>query len=116
MSQIKYIAGKEPHAKETRVVFKNVDREGWDPSIETYLKDGGYEQQKKAFKMEPGDITSEVKTAGLRGRGGAGFPAASSGAFFLPTTTSLSISFATLTNPSQEPSKIDTSSTRTLTS
>jgi NADH-quinone oxidoreductase subunit F len=84
MSQIKYIAGKEPHANETRVVFKNVDREGWDPSIETYLKDGGYEQQKQAFKMEPGDITSEVKTAGLRGRGGAGFPAGLKWSFLPP--------------------------------
>ena len=53
MSQIKYIAGKEPHANETRVVFKNVDREGWDPSIETYLKDGGNEQQKKPSKWSP---------------------------------------------------------------
>ena len=48
MSQIKYIAGKEPHAKESRVIFKNVDREGWDQSIETYIKDGGYKQQQKA--------------------------------------------------------------------
>ena len=85
MSQIRYIAGKEPHANETRVIFKNVDRQGWDPSIETYLKDGGYEQQKKAFQMEPGDITSEVKTAGLRGRGGAGFPAGLKWSFLPPS-------------------------------
>ena len=85
MSQIRYIAGKEPHANETRVIFKNVDRQGWDPSIETYLKDGGYEQQKKAFQMEPGDIISEVKTAGLRGRGGAGFPAGLKWSFLPPS-------------------------------
>ncbi|MEC8825693.1 MAG: NADH-quinone oxidoreductase subunit F, partial [Verrucomicrobiota bacterium] len=84
MSQIKYIAGKEPHAKESRVVFKNVDREGWDQSIETYIEDGGYEQQQKAFKMEPGDITEEVKKAGLRGRGGAGFPAGLKWSFLPP--------------------------------
>ena len=84
MSQIKYIAGKEPHAKESRVVFKNVDREGWDQSIETYIQDGGYEQQQKAFKMEPGDITEEVKKAGLRGRGGAGFPAGLKWSFLPP--------------------------------
>jgi NADH-quinone oxidoreductase subunit F len=84
MSQIKYIAGKEPHANETRMIFKNVDRESWDPSIETYLKDGGYEQQKKAFQMEPGEITTEVKTAGLRGRGGAGFPAGLKWSFLPP--------------------------------
>ncbi|MBP82941.1 MAG: NADH-quinone oxidoreductase subunit NuoF [Verrucomicrobiales bacterium] len=84
MSQIKYIAGKEPHANETRVIFKNVDRESWDPSIETYLQDGGYDQQKKAFQMEPGEITAEVKTAGLRGRGGAGFPAGLKWSFLPP--------------------------------
>ena len=84
MSQIKYIAGKEPHVKESRVVFKNVDREGWDQSIETYIKDGGYEQQQKAFKMKLGDITEEVKKAGLRGRGGAGFPAGLKWSFLPP--------------------------------
>ncbi len=74
MSDVKYIAGKEPHPKERRMIFKNVDREGWDQSIKTYEKDGGYEVLKKAMKMAPGDITTEVKTGGLRGRGGAGFP------------------------------------------
>ncbi|NNE92233.1 MAG: NADH-quinone oxidoreductase subunit NuoF [Verrucomicrobiales bacterium] len=74
MSDLKYIAGKEPHPRERRMIFKNVDREGWDQSIDTYEKDGGYEMLKKALKMEPGDITSEVKAGGLRGRGGAGFP------------------------------------------
>ena len=42
---------------------------------EVYLKHGGYEAIKKAFKMKPEEILAEVKKANLRGRGGAGFPA-----------------------------------------
>ena len=43
--------------------------------IDTYLSDGGYEGLKKALgSMSPDDVTNEVKAAGLRGRGGAGFP------------------------------------------
>lgn len=35
---------------------------------------GGYKSLVKALSMEPKDIIEEVKKAGLRGRGGAGFP------------------------------------------
>ena len=87
MSDVKYISGKEPHPKERRMIFKNVDREGWDQSIETYEKDGGYEVLKKAMKMAPGDITTEVKTGGLRGRGGAGFPTGVKWGFLPPNNT-----------------------------
>ena len=48
---------KQPHAREYRLIFKNVDREGWDPSIECYLQDGGYEDLKKAVAMQPKDVT-----------------------------------------------------------
>src|SRR5215475_895828 len=63
-----------PHPRERRMVFKNIDKEGWTPDIECYLRDGGYEEMKKAFTMEPQAIVNEVKTSALRGRGGAGFP------------------------------------------
>jgi NADH-quinone oxidoreductase subunit F len=44
--------------------------------IDVYRKHKGYEAAKKALKeMKPADILNEVKTANLRGRGGAGFPA-----------------------------------------
>lgn len=43
--------------------------------IDVYLANDGYEALKKAVKMEPGEVTDVVKAAGLRGRGGAGFPA-----------------------------------------
>jgi len=42
--------------------------------ISTYLADNGYEAAKKALGMEPGDVCQTVLDAGLRGRGGAGFP------------------------------------------
>jgi NADH-quinone oxidoreductase subunit F len=48
------------------------------PGIETfdvYRKNGGYRSVEKALKtMSPEAVLEEVKTSGLRGRGGAGFP------------------------------------------
>ena len=78
---------KQPHEREYRLIFKNVDRAGWDPSIDTYIKDGGYEDLKKAFAMAPKDITEEVKKSGLRGRGGAGFPTGMKWTFIPPNNT-----------------------------
>ena len=75
---------KAPHEKERRLVFKNVDRPGWTPDIAAYIEDGGYEDLKKAFKMAPADIVNEVKTSGLRGRGGAGFPCGVKWGFIKP--------------------------------
>ena len=43
--------------------------------IDVYQKNGGFDALKKALKMDTSDVTNEVKAAGLRGRGGAGFPA-----------------------------------------
>jgi NADH-quinone oxidoreductase subunit F len=45
-------------------------------SIQTYLADGGYAAVKKVLAggWTPEQVTEEVKKAGLRGRGGAGFP------------------------------------------
>lgn len=87
MSDIKYLPGKEPHPREHRLIFKNIDREGWDPTIDTYIADGGYQQLKKAIAMQPADITTEVKKSGLRGRGGAGFPTGVKWGFIPPKNT-----------------------------
>jgi NADH-quinone oxidoreductase subunit F len=45
-------------------------------SIDGYVRDGGYRAWEKvlAEKPEPASIAETVKKAGLRGRGGAGFP------------------------------------------
>ena len=43
--------------------------------IDVFMKEDGFEGFKKALKMDVADVTNEVKAAGLRGRGGAGFPA-----------------------------------------
>jgi len=47
-----------------------------DPSsIEDYIAKGGYSAAAKALtEMEPEQIIEEIKTSGLRGRGGGGFP------------------------------------------
>jgi NADH-quinone oxidoreductase subunit F len=43
-------------------------------TIESYISRGGYTALTKALKMDPDEIIDEIKRAGLRGRGGAGFP------------------------------------------
>ena len=43
--------------------------------IDVYIVNGGYSAAKKAFAQSPDDIIDQVKKSGLRGRGGAAFPA-----------------------------------------
>lgn len=45
-------------------------------TLELYRSKGGFEALKKALGMPPTEVIDLVKRAGLRGRGGAGFPAA----------------------------------------
>ncbi len=73
-----------PHPLEHRLIFKNIGRADWKIDIDTYLEDGGYEQLKKAVTMSRTDIVNEVKTSGLRGRGGAGFPCGVKWSFIKP--------------------------------
>ncbi len=87
MASIQYLPGKEPDAREHRMIFRNVDRAGWNNSIDCYLQEGGYEMLKKALTMEKAAITAEVKASGLRGRGGAGFPTGVKWGFIAPTNT-----------------------------
>jgi NADH-quinone oxidoreductase subunit F len=58
---------------EYKLLLKHSD----DPATQTlagYKKAGGYSGLAKALKMERQAVIDEVKTSGLRGRGGAGFP------------------------------------------
>jgi len=62
-------------APETKIILKHADNEGYDNSIDCYMKHGGYEVLKKALKSKPEDLVQEVIDSQVRGRGGAGFPA-----------------------------------------
>ena len=44
-------------------------------TIRIYLERGGYTALKKALTQTPETLIAEVRESGLRGRGGAGFPA-----------------------------------------
>jgi NADH-quinone oxidoreductase subunit F len=82
-----YHPGKQPHPREYRMIFRNVDRVDWDPSLDRYLADGGYAELRKALAMEPKAVTDEVRKSGLRGRGGAGFPTGVKWGFIPPNNT-----------------------------
>jgi NADH-quinone oxidoreductase subunit F len=59
--------------QEERIVMEkcgHVDPE----DIYDYIAEGGYSTLLKALQLTPDVIVKEVQTAGLRGRGGAGFP------------------------------------------
>ena len=62
-------------AQERRVLHNNGFIDPW--SIEEYIARDGYFALAKALtRMSPDEILDEVRRAGLRGRGGAGFPTA----------------------------------------
>ncbi|MDL1914185.1 MAG: NADH-quinone oxidoreductase subunit NuoF [Bergeyella sp.] len=56
-----------------KLLLKNAHVEGIG-KFEVYRQHEGYQAAEKALKMSPEEILEEVKTSGLRGRGGAGFP------------------------------------------
>ncbi len=64
-----------PAAKEVRVVLRNIGR--IDPeNIDEYIAEDGYQALARVLTtMSPKDVIDEVLKSGLRGRGGAGFPA-----------------------------------------
>jgi NADH:ubiquinone oxidoreductase subunit F (NADH-binding) len=65
-----------PKAKEVRIVLRNCGK--IDPhNIEEYIAEDGYQALANALTtMTPEQVIDEVLRSGLRGRGGAGFPAA----------------------------------------
>ena len=58
-----------------KVLLRNVGiPNSWE--IDTYVERGGYQALAKTLKEhQPADVVAMVKASGLRGRGGAGFPA-----------------------------------------
>jgi len=62
-------------AAKTKILTANLDVPGIE-TLAVYRKLGGYSAVEKALKtMSPDAVVEEVKKSGLRGRGGAGFPA-----------------------------------------
>src|SRR6187551_682786 len=58
-----------------KILLKHINVSGIE-TLDVYRSKGGYASVEKALKtMTPDQVTEEVKIAGLRGRGGAGFPA-----------------------------------------
>ncbi len=57
-------------------ILLNYERNGRSHTLESYLKRGGYQTlSEKIARMKPAAVLDEVKKSGIRGRGGAGFPA-----------------------------------------
>ncbi|MBR5470644.1 MAG: NADH-quinone oxidoreductase subunit NuoF [Oscillibacter sp.] len=61
-------------SKQTRIALRHCGIINPE-SIEDYIGDDGYKALEKALKtMTPEEVIEEIKTSGLGGRGGAGFP------------------------------------------
>jgi NADH-quinone oxidoreductase subunit F len=66
------------------ILLRHRDIEGID-QLKVYRKHGGYKAFEKAVReMSPQEVIDEVKASGLRGRGGAGFPAGVKWGFLSP--------------------------------
>ena len=62
------------YSRQQRTVLKSCGN--CDPGdISEYIASDGYEAAKRAYlEMTPGEVCNEIKSSGLRGRGGGGFP------------------------------------------
>ena len=74
--RIPYYRDIDFYAKQHRLILRNCGR--IDPeNIEDYEAEGGYQALRKVLaELSPDDAIEEVRRAGLRGRGGGGFPTA----------------------------------------
>lgn len=60
------------YKKQQRLILRNCGHINPE-NIQDYLDTGGYQALRNVLRMSPDEVISEVKRAGLRGRGGAGF-------------------------------------------
>ena len=61
------------HPDEVKIVSQRFGKGA--AKIDRYLELGGYAPARKCLEQGPDWIVNEMKASGLRGRGGAGFPA-----------------------------------------
>jgi len=57
-----------------KILLKNINKDGYKPDVQSYLKEHGYQALKKALETSPEKVIDEVKKSNLVGRGGAAFP------------------------------------------
>ena len=63
------------YSEQTRIVLRNCGLIN-PRSVEEYIAVGGYRALERVlFTMSPQEVIEQIKASGLRGRGGAGFPA-----------------------------------------
>jgi len=93
----------------TQCMLKDQDRiftnlYGYEsPSLESAKKLGSWNGTKKFLQMEPDKVTEEVKTSGLRGRGGAGFSAGMKWSFMPKTSPDGRPSYLVINADESEP-------------
>ena len=69
-------ANRSPRARETHPLTWRLNDDGAPVWLEDYRRKDGYQAAKRALtEMTPEEVCEEVKDAGLKGRGGAGFSA-----------------------------------------
>ncbi|MGA2452986.1 MAG: NADH-quinone oxidoreductase subunit NuoF [Solirubrobacteraceae bacterium] len=54
------------------LLFTDIDEPGLN-TLDVYERRGGYQSLRKALQMTPEEVLEQLKTSGIRGRGGAGF-------------------------------------------
>ena len=58
-------------ATENRIIYKHIDVEGWNASIEKYMSDGGYGILAETVKRDRAELCAEMEKSKIKGRGGA---------------------------------------------